>query len=202
MFSWSSFLCDVLFQILWWLVEVRCCSVVFVSKHHRKKDKDVRIINWCIRPTLAIFQLYREVSVRIKKLQEQREPVCTVVVVVVLDLSFVRLTCELSVRPKVRLKIHCIWWYLNLKCERSKCEVTWISTNLGYKFLVRDSSAVRRLFRLAGAVGRQRALYKKNSGFVGPTLDLHISTFCGYQILFSTRNPNINRFTNHFSIHS
>jgi len=82
--------------------------VVSVSKHHRKKDKDVRIINWCLTPTLAIFQLYRGVSVRIKKLQEKREPVCTVVVVV-LGLSFVRLTCELSVLPKVRLKIHCIW---------------------------------------------------------------------------------------------
>jgi hypothetical protein len=30
----------------------------------------------------------------------------------------------------------------------------------------------------------------------------HISTFRGYQILFSIRNPNINRFTNYFSIHS
>ena len=28
------------------------------------------------------------------------------------------------------------------------------------------------------------------------------STFCGYRILFSIQNPNINRFTNHFSIHS
>jgi hypothetical protein len=31
---------------------------------------------------------------------------------------------------------------------------------------------------------------------------LHISTFRGYRILFSIRNPYINRFTNHFSIHS
>ena len=32
--------------------------------------------------------------------------------------------------------------------------------------LVRDSSAVRQLFvRLAGAVGRQSALHKENSGF-------------------------------------
>jgi hypothetical protein len=30
----------------------------------------------------------------------------------------------------------------------------------------------------------------------------HISTFLGYQILYSIRNPYINRFTNHFSIHS
>jgi hypothetical protein len=35
-----------------------------------------------------------------------------------------------------------------------------------------------------------------------PTLGRHISTFRGYQILFSIRNPYINRFTNHFTIHS
>jgi len=69
--------------------------------------------------------------------------------------------------------------------------------------LVRDSSAVRRLFvRLAGAVGRQSALYKENSGFAVPTLGRHISTLCGYRILFSIRNPYINSFTNHFSINS
>ena len=69
--------------------------------------------------------------------------------------------------------------------------------------LVRDSSAVRRIFvRLAGAVGRQRALHKENSGLAAPTLGRHIYTFRGYRILFSLRNPYINRFTNHFSIHS
>jgi hypothetical protein len=69
--------------------------------------------------------------------------------------------------------------------------------------LVRDSSDVRRLFvRLAGAVGRQTALHKEISGFVALTLSRRISTFRGYQILFSIRNPYINRFTNHFSIHS
>jgi hypothetical protein len=69
--------------------------------------------------------------------------------------------------------------------------------------LVRDSSAVRRLFvRLARAVGRQSALHKKNSGFAAATLGRHISTFRGYRILFSIRNLCINRFTNHFSIHS
>ena len=67
----------------------------------------------------------------------------------------------------------------------------------------RDSSAVRRLFvRLAGAVGRQSALHKENSGFAAATLRRHISTFRGYQILFSIQNPYINCFTNHFSIHS
>ena len=41
--------------------------------------------------------------------------------------------------------------------------------------LVRDSSAVRRLFvRLAGAVGRQSALHKENSGFATPTLGWHM----------------------------
>jgi hypothetical protein len=70
-------------------------------------------------------------------------------------------------------------------------------------YIVRDSSAVRRLFvRFAGAVGRQSALHKKNSGLTAPTPYRHISTFRGYRILFSIRNPYINRFTNQFSIHS
>ena len=93
--------------------------------------------------------------------------------------------------------------------------VTWVTLPLNLFFpshfvlfpsalnLVRDPSVVRRLFvRLAGAVGRQSALHKENSGFVAATLRRHISMFCGYQILFSIRNPYINRFTNHFSIHS
>ena len=57
-------------------------------------------------------------------------------------------------------------------------------------------------FFFARAVGRQRALHKQNSGFASPTLGRHISTFRGYQILFSIRNPYINCFTNHFSNHS
>ena len=62
--------------------------------------------------------------------------------------------------------------------------------------IVRDSSAVWRFFvRLAGAMGRQSALHKTNSGFAAPTLGRHISTFRDYQILFSIRNPYINRFT-------
>ena len=69
--------------------------------------------------------------------------------------------------------------------------------------IVQVSSAVRRLFvRLAGVVGRRSALHKENSGFAAPTLGRHISTFHGYQILFSIRNPYIKRFINHFSIHS
>jgi hypothetical protein len=68
--------------------------------------------------------------------------------------------------------------------------------------VVRDSSAIRWLFvRLAGAMGRQNALHKENSGFAAPTLGWHISTFRGYRILFSIRNPYLNRFTDHFSIH-
>jgi hypothetical protein len=50
-------------------------------------------------------------------------------------------------------------------------------------------------------VGRQSALHMENSGFVAATLRRHISMFCGYQIIFSIRNPYINCFTNHFSIH-
>jgi hypothetical protein len=49
-------------------------------------------------------------------------------------------------------------------------------------------------FRLAVAVGRQRALHTENSGFASPTLGRHISTFRGYRILFSIRNPYINEF--------
>ena len=78
--------------------------------------------------------------------------------------------------------------------------ITWI--RVGWR-LVRDFFAVRRLsVRLAGAVGRQSALHKENSGFATPSLGRHISTFRGYRILFSIRNTYINRFTNHFSIHS
>ena len=84
----------------------------------------------------------------------------------------------------------CAWWRLSRISADGSC-------------LVLDSSAVRRLFvRFAGAVGHQSVLHKENSGFVAPTLGWHISTFLGYQILYSIRNPYINRFTNHFSIHS
>ena len=73
----------------------------------------------------------------------------------------------------------------------ASCIFPWI---VGFLILVRDSSAVRRLYgRLAGAVGRQSALHKENNGFAAPTLGRHISTFRGYQILFSIRNAYINR---------
>ena len=48
-----------------------------------------------------------------------------------------------------------------------------------------------------------RACYiRKPSNLPHQPQDRHISTFRGYRILFSIRNPYINRFTNHFSIHS
>jgi hypothetical protein len=44
------------------------------------------------------------------------------------------------------------------------------------KGVVRDSSAVRRLFfRLDGAVGRQRNLHTENSGFAHALLHFHVS---------------------------
>jgi hypothetical protein len=58
------------------------------------------------------------------------------------------------------------------------------------------------IYGFAVAMGRQSAMHTENSGFASPTLGQHISTFRGYRILFSIRNPYINRFTNHFSIHS
>jgi hypothetical protein len=54
--------------------------------------------------------------------------------------------------------------------------------------------------KVAVAVQRQSVIHTENSGFASPTLGQHISTFRGYRILFSIRNPYINRFTNHFSI--
>ena len=43
-------------------------------------------------------------------------------------------------------------------------------------WLVRDSSVVRLLFvRLTGAVGRQSALHKENSGFAAATVRRHVS---------------------------
>ena len=69
--------------------------------------------------------------------------------------------------------------------------------------LVRDSSAVWLHYYFLLEPWDVRELYiQKTARFASPTLGRHISTFCGYQILFSIRNPYINRFTNHFSIHS
>ena len=68
--------------------------------------------------------------------------------------------------------------------------------------LVRDSSAVRRLFvRLAGAVGRQSTLHKENSGFAPPTLGRHISTVRGYRTLFSIRNQRGSQLYFHIAMY-
>ena len=69
--------------------------------------------------------------------------------------------------------------------------------------LVRGSSAVRWLFvRLAGTVGRQSALHKEISGFAAQLWVGTFPRFVAIRFLFSIRNPYMNRFTNHFSIHS
>ena len=47
-------------------------------------------------------------------------------------------------------------------------------------------------------MGHQRAIHTENSGFASPTLGQYISMFRGYRILFSIRNPYINRSTNIF----
>jgi hypothetical protein len=65
-----------------------------------------------------------------------------------------------------------------------------------------SSSHHAMLNGFAVAVGRQSAIYTENSGFASPALGRHISTFRGYWILLTIRNPYINRFANHFSIHS
>ena len=105
-------------------------------------------------------------------------------------------------------KINVSYFYQNTDRLQQDCQLL-MSNALDNKLicihkpLVRDSSAIQRLFvRLAGAVGRRSTLHKENSGFATPTLGRHISMFRGYQILFSIRNSYINRFTNHFSIHS
>jgi hypothetical protein len=47
------------------------------------------------------------------------------------------------------------------------------------------------IYKVAVAVQRQRVIHTENSGFASPTLGQHISTFRGYRILFSIRNPYI-----------
>ena len=68
--------------------------------------------------------------------------------------------------------------------------------------MVRDSSAVRRLFSTCCSRGTSESSIYEKQRICPPTLGQHISTFRGYLILFSIRNPYIYRFTNHFSIHS
>ena len=87
--------------------------------------------------------------------------------------------------------INLIFWIMTLP---RKGYQTWFK-------IVRDYSS-NAVYGFAVAVRRQRAIHTENSGFASPTLDQHISTFRGYRMLFSIRNPYINRFTDHFSIHS
>ena len=103
------------------------------------------------------------------------------------------------------MKLHALHGY-----PVSESFVSWCQTlkNSSASFLCIQKTNPRffchptAFFQLAGAVGCQRALHKENSGFASPTVGRHISMFRGYQILFSIRNPYINHFTNHFSIHS
>ena len=73
---------------------------------------------------------------------------------------------------------------------------------MAVSILVRDSSAVRRFLRTCCSRGTSERYTYRKQWICSPTLGQHISTFRGYQILFSIGNPYINRFTNHFSIHS
>ena len=69
--------------------------------------------------------------------------------------------------------------------------------------LVRDSSVVRRHCIFLLEPSNVRAQYIRNTADLPhQALGRHISTFRGYRMLLTIRNPYINRFTNHFSIHS
>ena len=61
------------------------------------------------------------------------------------------------------------------------------------RFLCRPTT----LYIFARAVERQSAIYTEHSWFASPALGWHISTFRGFRILLTIRNPYINRFTNH-----
>ena len=83
------------------------------------------------------------------------------------------------------------------KSKKDKHTIQWSKEKQGQKDTVKHSPRflcrpTGFFFRLAGAVGRQRTLHTENSGFAYATLPWHISTFRGYRILFSIRNPNIN----------
>ena len=76
-------------------------------------------------------------------------------------------------------------------------------TLVSYQKVVGDSSVVRRHYILLLDPSNVRAQYiRKTADLPHPALGRHISTFRGYRILLTIRNPYINRFTNHFSIHS
>ena len=67
-------------------------------------------------------------------------------------------------------------------------------------WLVRDSSAVWRLFSTCCSHGKSESSTYAEQRICPPTLGQHISTFRGYLILFSIRNLYINRFTNHLTL--
>jgi hypothetical protein len=98
-------------------------------------------------------------------------------------------------QTKPNLKSNFIYSWLSL----SRIRLTRISGWVEFLSKSRTSLCIN-IYNLAGVVGRQSALHKENSGFATPTLGRHISTFRGYHILFSIRNPYINRFTNHFQL--
>ena len=77
-----------------------------------------------------------------------------------------------------------------------------LDTNITSKDSPRFLCRPTTLYIITRAIERQRAIYTENSWFASPALERHISTFHGYRILLTIRNPYINRFTNHFSIHS
>ena len=84
----------------------------------------------------------------------------------------------------------------NRVCMIFTCQSIHTTNQIDVHYIVRDSSAVRRLFvRPAGAVLPQGALHKENSG----SAHFHVSWL---SILFSIQNPYIYRFTNNCSIHS
>ena len=122
--------------------------------------------------------------------------------------------CKMHVTMSVELKVYLFIWSHNFRFSMSlslspnyRLHRRWrfnegalyIICNISPRFLCHPTAFFPQH---AGAMGRQRALHTENSGFAAATLRRHISTFRGYQILFSIRNPYINRFTNHFSIHS
>ena len=106
-----------------------------------------------------------------------------------------------SVCTDLNIYALCFFYLQSSDCTNgviSHCAVDGIWAELSPRFLCRPTA----LYMFARAVGRQRAIHTENSRFSSPSLGQHISTFRVYRILFSIRNPYINRFTNHFSIHS
>ena len=78
-----------------------------------------------------------------------------------------------------------------------------VSIAISRLMVVRDSSVVRRHYIFLLEPSNVRVQYiRKTADLPHQPWVPHISTFRGYRILLTIRNPYINRFTNHFSIHS